>query len=47
MKEPILNDDERVPRLCESGQWLLTRPAGELDKWLETNFIILAKKDVQ
>ena len=46
LKEPILGNDERYPRLCSSGQWLLTRPAEELEKWLKTNFIIHAKEDV-
>lgn len=43
LKEPILEDNEATPRLCESGQWLLTRDAAEIERHLLDNFYILKR----
>lgn len=47
LKEPILEDYEESPRLCSSGQWMLTRPAFELEHQLLKNFIICRHKDLR
>ena len=41
LKEPILETNETAPRLCPSGQWLLTRPAEKLEALLRMNFDII------
>ena len=46
LKEPILDKEEKTPRLCPSGQWMIVRPLQELEKWIKLNFVIISFKDV-
>ena len=46
LKEPILNEGESTPRLCRTGQWLLTRSADEIERHLLDNFFILKRQDL-
>ena len=47
IKEPILEDKEESPRLCPSGQWMLTRPAFEIEYQLLKNFFICHRQDIR
>ena len=47
IKEPILESAETAPRLCPSGEWLLTRPAEKLEELFKMNFDIVQQVDIR
>ena len=47
LKEPILEDGQKTPRLCPSGQWLITRSAMEIERQLLKNFTIVKHQDIR
>ena len=47
IKEPVLEKNEHVSRLCPSGQYLMTRPKKELMRMLRKYFYVIEKKIIR
>ena len=47
MKEPILENNETVPRLCSTGQQLLTRPMNQLLYEVQKYFCVIKKQVIR
>ena len=47
LKETILEEYESTPRLCPTGQWMITRPVRAIEQCLMKNFDIVKSVDIR
>ncbi len=47
LKETILEEDEKEPRLTIEGQYMMVRPVNQIEKWLYKYFTIEKSEDIR